>query len=100
MTAVLDRKRVKLNPSGGSKSVVVPKAWLRRFGAQDATEVDLVLTEEGIELQPLPFASIEDQPEFATFLAFLARSALAHPETLTDASEFFEEDGELLGRKR
>lgn len=98
--AVLDRKRVRLNPSGGSKSVVVPKNWLRRFGAQDALEIELVLTEEGIELQPIPPDGIEDQPEFATFLDFLARSALAHPETLTDAGEFYEDDRELLSLQR
>ncbi|MGI8609913.1 MAG: AbrB/MazE/SpoVT family DNA-binding domain-containing protein [Candidatus Dormibacteria bacterium] len=99
MAAELDRKRVKLNASGGSRAVIVPKAWLRRFGAQDSAEIELVLTEEGIELQPIrPSAdSVESEPEFATFLNFLTKTAFAHPETLTDASEFYQRDRELLG---
>lgn len=98
MATVLDRKRVKFRRSGGSRSITLTKAWLQRLGLEDASEVDLVLTDDGITLQPAHStpASIEDEPEFATFLAFLAKQALAHPENLVDAADLHERDMDLV----
>lgn len=98
MATVLDRKRVKFHRSGGSRSITLTKAWLKRLGLEDAADAELVLTDEGITVQPARARadSIEDQPEFATFLAFLARQALAHPETLVDAADLFERDADLV----
>jgi antitoxin component of MazEF toxin-antitoxin module len=102
MSTVLDRKRVRFRRSGGSRSITLTKAWLQRLGLEDASEADLVLTDEGITLQPArpTAASIEDEPEFATFLAFLAKQALTHPETLVDAADLYERDADLVPVRR
>src|ERR1700716_467165 len=48
------RKVVRLNRSGGSRSVTVPKTWLRRIGLSDDTkQAELVLTETGIPIEPI-----------------------------------------------
>ena len=90
------RKTVKLRRVGGSRSVVLPKAWLRKLGAAD--EVDLVQTETGIVVQAprQESSTIEDEPEFAQFLAFLAKDALKHPERLGDVGQLVEGDEELF----
>lgn len=98
METVLDRKRVKFYRDGGSRKITPPKAWLRRLGLADAEEAELILTEAGITLMPAPSMSrsIEDEPEFPQFLAFLRHAAVAHPEALTDAADFYERDRDLI----
>ncbi len=90
------RKTVTLRRTGGSSSVVLPKAWLEDLGVQD--RVDLVRTETSIVVEaPRQEAlTIEDEPEFAAFLAFLAKDALAHPERLRDVGELVAGDDELF----
>lgn len=94
------RKTVTLRQTGGSRSVVLPKTWLRELGVTD--RVDLVRTETGIVIEaPRGEApSIEDEPEFARFLAFLAKDALANPERLGDVGELVAGDDELFGNVR
>ncbi|HEX5415904.1 MAG TPA: hypothetical protein VFZ25_09575 [Chloroflexota bacterium] len=96
MSHELARKSVKLRRTGGSRSAVIPKEWLEETGIVD--EAELVLTEEGILLLPPErhVPSIEDEPEFAAFLAFLAKDALAHPERLGDVGELVAEDADLF----
>ena len=99
METILDRKRVKFYRDGGSRKITPPKAWLRRLGLADAEEGELILTDAGITLipaRPTP-RSIEDEPEFPQFLAFLSGAAVSHPETLTDAADFYERDRDLIG---
>ena len=99
MTDILERKRVKFYRDGGSRKITVSKAWLRRLGMEDADEGDLLLTEDGITLRPIEATasrSIEDEPEFALFMSFLAKRALSHPETLTDAADFHGRDADLI----
>jgi hypothetical protein len=81
---VQERKRVKLHRTGGSRAAVIPRAWLERHGiAEDAVLYD---TESGIVVaKPDATRSIEDEPEFALFLEYLAKDAFAHPEKLVDA---------------
>lgn len=101
MANVLERKRVKFYRDGGSRKITVSKAWLRRLGMEDAEEGDLVLTDEGITLTPIEATdsrSIEDEPEFALFMSFLAKRALAHPEALSDAADFHARDAGLIAR--
>jgi hypothetical protein len=43
-----------------------------------------------MEDQPDETRNIEDEPEFAAFLEYLANDALAHPETLVDARPLLE----------
>ncbi len=76
------RKTVKLGRAGGSRTIVLPKAWAEAIAVAD--RVDLVRTEDSIIIEPPRDAppSIEDEPEFPQFLDFLARSAVAHPEQL------------------
>jgi hypothetical protein len=90
------RRTVALRRTGGSSSVVLPKAWLREMGVGE--RVDLVKTEAGIVIEtPREEApSIEDEPEFARFLAFVAKDALAHPEQLGDVGELMAGDDELF----
>lgn len=91
----LARKAVKLRRTGGSRSATLPKEWLDRQGIVD--EVDLVLTDDAILVLPPRQhpPSIEDEPEFAAFLNFLAKDALARPETLGDVGDLLEGDGDL-----
>jgi len=74
---------VRLHRSGGSRAAVIPRAWLERHGiAEDAVLYD---TDQGIVVtKPDATRSIEDEPEFAVFLAYLAKNAFAHPEKLVD----------------
>jgi hypothetical protein len=91
-----ERKTVKLGRAGGSRTVVLPKSWLRDLGMEDS--VDLVRTEDGIliEAPHREPRSIEDEPEFALFLEFLAKSALAHPEELVNAVDRLAGNEDLL----
>ena len=101
--AVEQRKIVRLNRSGGSRSVTVPKTWLRRIGLDDESErAELVLTEKGITLEPIfsEAQSIEDDPAFGQFITFMLQSALLHPETLVNAADVFVEDEDLVPRKK
>ena len=85
-----------LRRTGGSRSVVLPKAWLDELGIDD--RVDLVRTEAGIVIA-VPRQeglSIEDEPEFAQFLAFITKDALSHPEQLGDIGELTAGDDELF----
>ena len=100
--AVIERKRVKFYRDGGSRKITPPKAWLSRLGMDNALEGELILTDDGIILRPVRKAtrpdSIEDEPEFASFLTFLAKRALGHPETLTDAASLRDRDADLVVR--
>jgi antitoxin component of MazEF toxin-antitoxin module len=92
----MERKTVKLNRAGGSRAAVLPAAWLERAGIRD--EAVLTETDAGI-LVASPSAgkrSLESQPSFAKFLAFLTEDALHHPDQLGDIGELFAHDDELL----
>lgn len=91
-----ERKTIKLNRAGGSRTAILPAAWLDGAGIKD--EADLVWTEAGILVAPpaAGVASIEDEPAFARFLSFLAEDALLHPERLGDVGELIAGDDELL----
>jgi hypothetical protein len=90
------RKSVRLNRAGGSRSVVLPTPWLRKLHLDERAE--LIFTQEGILVAPPheEVQSIEDEPEFAVFMDFLLRSALARPETLVNAVEFTAGDEDLV----
>ena len=93
------RKVVRLNRSGGSRSVTVPKTWLRRIGLDDDSErAELVLTEDKITIEPLVAEpqSMEEDPAFGQFMNFMLQSALLHPETLVNAADVFAEDEDLV----
>jgi hypothetical protein len=98
------RKIVRLHRSGGSRSVTVPKTWLRRIGLGDeSARAELVLTENRISIEPLVAdpQSIEEDPAFVQFMNFMLQSALVHPETLVNAADVFAEDEDLVpARKR
>ncbi len=92
-------KTVHLNRSGGSRSVTVPKTWLRRIGVDDDAErARLVLTENGITIEPIADEpqSIEGDPAFPEFMNFMLQSALLHPEDLVNAADVFAEDEDLV----
>ena len=76
------RKTVKLGRAGGSRTVVLPKAWVEPIAIDE--RVDLVLRDRTIVIESPREAgpAIEDDPEFPRFLDFLSRTALISPETL------------------
>jgi len=97
------RKIVRLNRSGGSRSVTVPKTWLRRIGLGDDSErAELVLTEGGITIEPIVTEpqSIEEDPAFPEFMNFMLQSALIHPEALVNAADVFAEDEDLVPQRK
>ena len=91
-----ERKTVKLNRAGGSRTAVLPAAWLERLGISDSAV--LVETDEGILVAPPTPArpTIEDDPHFPAFMEFLAQDALRHPGQLGDMGELLEGVDELL----
>jgi hypothetical protein len=93
----IERRRVKLTQVGGSRSVILPKAWLDDLHIAD-DGVDLVRTPHGIAIEAPPEkrASIEDDPAFSDFLDFLARSAMVRPEDLVDVAELTAGDEDLV----
>lgn len=96
MAQEFGRKTVRLNRAGGSRTAVLPAAWLERAGIGD--DAVLVETEAGI-LVASPSAgaiSIEQDPSFAAFLSFLSQDALRRPERLGDTGVLFAGDDELL----
>jgi hypothetical protein len=100
---VEQRKIVRLNRSGGSRSVTVPKTWLRRIGLSDESErAELVLTGRGITIEPIVAEpqTIEEDPAFGQFMNFILQSALLHPETLVNAADVFAEDEDLVPREK
>jgi hypothetical protein len=92
----MERRRVKLTQVGGSRSVILPKAWLDELYIAD-DGVDLVRTPYGIAIEAPPekHASIEDEPAFPSFLDFLTRSALVHPESLVNVVDLTAGDADL-----
>ena len=90
-----ERRIAKLHRTGGSLSVVIPKAWIEDLGIRD--EVELVRSDVGVLITaPYLQPSIEDEPEFALFLNHLLRDALTHPETLGDVGELLEGTKDLF----
>ena len=91
-----ERKRIKLNRAGGSRAAVLPATWLERAGIRD--EVVLIETDSGILVTAPAEAtpSIEDDPAFPGFLAFLAQDALRNPHQLGDLGRLVEGDESLL----
>ncbi len=94
-----ERKRIRLHRSGGSRAAVIPRAWLERHRiGEDAVLYD---TDQGIVVAPAERArTIEDEPEFARFLEFLARDALAHPETLINPRRLLARVDRILASRR
>lgn len=78
---------------------MIPRAWLERHGiAEDAVLYD---TDRGIVLtKPDAFRSIEDEPEFARFLEYLAKDAFAHPEKLVDARPLLDRAHRIIDAHR
>ena len=82
------RKSVAFGRAGGSRTVVLPKAWLDELGMGD--RADIVLTDEGIVIERSAGeagATIEDDPHFAAFLEFILADTLRHPDELVPADE-------------
>jgi antitoxin component of MazEF toxin-antitoxin module len=96
MTQELARKTVKLGRAGGSRTIVLPKAWLEEMAVGES--VDLVRTNRGIVIEAArqTAASIEDEPEFAQFLEFLSRASLAEPEELINVVALMAGDEQLF----
>ena len=96
MGARAERKTAKLHSvGGGSQGLTLPKSWLRKMGVADT--VDLVFTGNTIMIEaPDESTDLEDRPEFARFLDFLAGDALAHPERLGNVVDLTAGDEELF----
>jgi hypothetical protein len=95
-TNSLERRHVRLHKVGGSRSVVVPKEWLESQNIED--EVDIVLTPDAIliERSAETALTIENEPEFASFMSFLLADTLKHPATLVDPTKLLARADALL----
>jgi len=94
-----ERKRVKLHRSGGSRAAVLPQAWLERHGI--AEEAVLYDTDRGIVVaRPAAKPSIEDEPEFAVFMEYLAKDAFAHPDKLVDPRPLLDRAHQIIHAHR
>jgi hypothetical protein len=74
-----ERKRVKLGKTGGSPSVVLPKAWVE--SVVSGSEVDLVRSEHRIVIEAprqAPEPDFENEPAFGAFLDLLLRETITH----------------------
>lgn len=79
--------------------MTLPKTWLRRIGLDDDTDqAELVLSEQGITLEPSTAGEsvIEQDVAFSSFLAFLAHAAVDHPEHLSNAADILADDQDLV----
>ena len=96
MEPVIERRLIKLRPQGGSKSAVLPKAWLDALGITDevvAAKTGTSIVFESVQEAP---PSIEDDPNFAVFLSLLAKDAFARLDDMGDMAMLIEGDDELL----
>ena len=90
-----ERRRARLYRRGGSLSVTVPKAWLEGMDLAD-DEVELVRVGNTVVIEAPAAPSIEDEPEFAAFLHFISKEALARPERLLNALDVMGDDAALF----
>ncbi|MBA2451185.1 MAG: hypothetical protein H0V51_24490 [Chloroflexi bacterium] len=89
------RRLVRLTRSGGSRAAVVPATWLKDLGVDDVVAIEQTAAGILITRPEDGAASIEDEPQFATFLHWVATDALAHPDGLGDIGELMAEDADL-----
>jgi len=96
MGTVTERRRIKLRAQGGSKSVLIPKAWLDELEIGD--EIEASKTGTSIVFEPVQAAppSVEDDPDFAVFLSLMAKDAFARLDEMGDMAALIEGDEELL----
>jgi antitoxin component of MazEF toxin-antitoxin module len=95
MPASVERKEARLRKTGGSRSVTIPRSWLRSMDITD--RVELTFTGKNITIEPpAKTQALEDRPEFADFLDFLTKDALLHPEHLVNAAQFMADDDALF----
>jgi hypothetical protein len=88
--------RRNLHARGGSFSINLPAGWIRRNGIQN--EVEIVETSDGLLIRKVTevVPTIEDEPEFARFLAFLTQDAMTHPENLVAPDALLDGIAELI----
>lgn len=83
-----ERKRVRLGKTGGSPSVVLPKAWVE--GVVGGSEVDLVRTEHRIVIEAprqAPEPDFESEPAFGAFLDLLLRETITQPPLTKETAD-------------
>jgi toxin YhaV len=92
VNTVAERRRARLHRAGGSRSLIVPKEWLDRWEIAD--EVDLVLTDSGIRIEPpaIDAPNLDDDARFASFLQSLLFDAVSNPASLSDVEELLADD--------
>jgi len=91
-----ERKRVKLGKTGGSPSVVLPKAWVD--GMVGGSEVDLVRTEHRIVIEAprrAPEPDFENEPSFGAFLDLLLRETITQPPLAKETAGLLARSGKL-----
>lgn len=95
MPDVKERKEARLRKTGGSRSIVLPLAWLNEMRVTD--RVAMMYQDGKIIIEtPQQDMDLEDRPEFALFLDTLLKSALMHPDQLRNAADVMAGDDELF----
>ncbi len=91
-----ERKRVRLGKTGGSPSVVLPKAWVD--GMAGGSEVDLVRTEHRIVIEApreAPEPDFESEPTFGAFLDLLLRETITEPPLAKETADLLARSAKL-----
>lgn len=91
-----ERKRVKLGKTGGSPSIVLPKAWVD--GMVGGSEVDLVRTEHRIVIEAprqAPEPDFENEPSFGAFLNLLLRETTTQPPLARETNDLLARSAKL-----
>jgi hypothetical protein len=91
-----ERKRVKLGKTGGSPSVVLPKAWVEDVAG--GSEVDLVRTEHRIVIEApkqAPEPDFESDPAFGAFLDLLLRETITQPPLAKETADLLARSAKL-----
>jgi hypothetical protein len=91
-----ERKRVKLGKTGGSPSVVLPKAWVE--SVVDGSEVDLVRSEHRIVIEAprqAPEPDFENEPSFGAFLDLLLRETITQPPLTKQTADLLARSAKL-----
>jgi virulence-associated protein VagC len=84
-------KKKRLFKHGGSMAINLPKSFVENV--DDSSEV--IIEQDGTTLKISPvseFDTIENEPEFKSFIEAIAKDALDNPEKLKDSKDVWDDE--------